>query len=722
MRKALLIMMLNLLILSPQRFYADVKLMAIRVEQGPKLDGYLNDQIWQKAVPFVNFKMVEPTPGVDPTEKTELRIIYDENYLYIGIHCFDKNPSKISSNTMAHDNGGRGHSREDDLIKILLDPFQDKRNAYLFIVNPAGARSEGFATGEHSNLSWDGIWDAKSKIVDDGWTTEIKIPFKTISFKPGLHSWGLNVERYIPRKQEVIRISGINLNSFFTNPKEAAILQGIGKIRQGMGITFRPYGTGDLYRNYQGSNKYDGNTDAGFDIYKNFAPNLVGCFSYNTDFAETEVDERRINITRFPLFYPEKRTFFLEGSDIFNFGSGIYRSFIPFYSRRIGLYEGEQVPIEFGAKLFGKLGSTNVAVLDVKTRSSCGLSSENFFAGRIYQNILSESKIGLIYTNGSPDGGKNSLLGGDFIYNTSRLFGKYNFSIGLWGVYNWNELEGGNHHAYGFQIDYPNDLFDIAVVYTFFGDSLDPGIGFLPRKNYRYLYYGFEYMPRPEKGLIGKLVRQFFFEYRMRFHWNLKGELESLWIFTAPINLRTESGEHIEFNVIPRREVLPYDFEISEGVTIPAGSYDFTTYRFEFNSASFRKIQFDLSYRFGQFYDGTYHDIQWGAAFKYKGHVTLKLTCNNVLCDLPYGKFNENVYQIKADFFLTPDLGIMNYIQYDDISSTLGLSSRLRWRVSPGNIIYIVYNHNWLHKLDGENRFVPEEERTIAKIQLSFRL
>ncbi len=337
-------------------------LKALHVERGPIIDGRLQDEVWKKAEPFTDFRRVFPTEGA-PTETTELRVLYDDDNLFLGVFCHDSEPAKICGNTMAHDADDEGEN--DDNIKVLLDPFLDKRNAYIFFVNACGARSEGLAFGEHSSLNWDGIWDARSRSLEDGWSCEIRIPFKTISFKPDLPHWGINVERYIPRKQETIRLSGVKQDNFFNNAAEASPLEGLLDLKLGTGITFKPYGAARALQNHlqPGGTQYQ--WDGGFDIYKNFTPSFVGAFSYNTDFAETEVDERRVNLTRFPLYYPEKRTFFLEGSEIFNFGTTSTQSFSPFFSRKIGLYQGNQVPVIFGTKVFGRLGGTNLAFLDV---------------------------------------------------------------------------------------------------------------------------------------------------------------------------------------------------------------------------------------------------------------------------------------------------------------------------------------------------------------------
>jgi hypothetical protein len=692
---------------------------AIRVNEEPVLDGRLNDTAWNNAVRFTGFKMVEPSPGSDPTEKTEVRIVYDKFSLYIGIRCFDSEPQKIAANSMQHDNS---EEKSEDQVSILLDPFQDKRSGYLFIVNPKGARSEGYSTGEHYTLAWDGIWDAKSRIDAEGWTTVIRIPFKTISFNPRLKEWGINIERYIARKQEVIRFSGISLNSFFSNPAAAGLLVGIDSINQGLGITFRPYGRGSTNHNASDSNSVSNALNAGFDLYKNITPNLVAAITYHTDFAETEVDDRQLNLTRFPLFYPEKRTFFLEGSDIFDFASGSSANFVPFFSRRIGLNDSTSVPILWGAKVFGKVGNTNISALDVQSAHSGPIPSQNMFASRISQNIFKESKAGIVLTNGNPLGEKNTLAGADFNYITSRFMGSRNFSTNLWGIKNWNESKGGNKSAWGFKIDYPNDLLDMAIIYNFYGDSLNPGLGFLPRNACHYLYSGFAYMPRPKKGWLAKAVRQWYFEFRVDNYWNLSGQLESRSIFTAPINIRTQSGEHIEFNIIPNREVLPEDFEVSPGVIIPKDDYRFVNYRAEFNSAGYRKAQLDLSYRFGQFYSGIYNNLEAGVTLKMYGYATFRFGANIVRGDLPEGKFSENVYQVKLNLYITPNLGLSNDLQYDDVSNQMGYNGRFFWQIRPGNTVYLVYNNIQLRYWDPESHFQPQEEEVSLKVQLSIRL
>jgi hypothetical protein len=726
MKKTALFILIGWAVLPCLGGAAEVK--AVRIAEGPKIDGTLSDPAWASAVPFTEFRMFEPTAGGAPTEKTELRVLYDEANLYIGLRCFDAEPGRIAANTMAHDGGGSSQSMmyhgsqqgpSDDLIRVLIDPFQDKRTAYIFYINPLGARSEGLAFAGSASLNWDGIWEAKSRILDDGWTAEIRIPFKTISFNPGLAAWGINVERVIARKQETIRLSGTNRDSNFNNPMEAASLEGIAGIKQGLGVTFRPYGLAGVTNNPAEGVARQGKLDGGFDIYKSFTPSLVGAVSYNMDFAETEVDERRINLTRFPINFPEKRMFFLEGSEIFSFSSSV--SFVPFISRKIGLYEGNQIPVVFGSKLYGRIGDTNVAALDVQTGAFEGMPGRNLLAARVVQNIFAQSKVGLIFTNGSPTGERNSLAGADFNFSSSKFLGNKNIMLAAWAAYNWNEKTEGRHHGFGFRADYPNDLWNVQSTYAYYGESLDPGLGYMMRKGIQTGYVRVAFQPRPESGWLDPLVRQFYFQASADYYWDLAGNLETSEIQLSPLSFKTESGERLAFEISLKRDVLPYDFDVSRGVVLAARPYDWTSYSVSLNTATHRPAVLDLSYNFGQFYSGNLDEWSVGLAFKLSGTANLSFNADLVRGRLPEGRFSENVYQVKADIFLSPDLGLMNYIQYDDISRQLGWSSRLRWQISPGNEIFLVYNKNWERRWDPESRFAPLAERGILKISLSVR-
>ena len=291
----------------------------------------------------------------------------------------------------------------------------------------------------------------------------------------------------------------------------------------------------------------------------------------------------------------------------------------------------------------------------------------------------------------------------------------------VWGVYNWNERKDGRHHGFGMKAEYPNDLWNGETMYAYYGEALDPGLGYMMRPSIQTFYVRVSYQPRPAAGFLGGLVRQFYFQSSVDYYWDLAGKLETRRTTLVPLGFRTESGEVFRFEIVPNRDVLPFPFEVARGVVLPAGPYDFTQYQASLKTATHRPAAFDLSFATGDFYSGRLEQTSAGMTLKLNGTANLEVDIDLVRGRLPQGKFSENVYQVKADIFLSPDLGLMNYIQYDDISRRLGWSARLRWQISPGNEIYLVYNKNWERRWDPTSRFIPLEERGVFKISLSIR-
>ncbi len=680
----------------------------------PSIDGDLSDPAWENASPAFHLTQQDPSSGAKATEETDVMIVYNNENIYFGIYCHDKSPDKIVVRTMQRD----GPLDEDDEIRILLDTFHDKRNGYVFEVNPAGARRDGLAKGEYTDYSWDGIWYAKARKVNDGWIVEIKIPSRTISFKPDLDTWGLNVERRIKRKLETDRWSGTRADAHFSDPAEAGLLVGIGKLVQGKGLSVKPYMSIKSNWDKEKSPDRQNSHDEGFDIYKSLTSNLNAVFTYNTDFAETEVDARQINLTRFPLFFPEKRSFFLEGSGIFDFGLGTRRNFIPFFSRRIGLVNGEQVPIKAGVKLWGRMGNTNIGILDVKTDDCDIVSSQNLFVTRIKQNIWEQSYIGMILTNGDPKGKEdNTLAGVDFTYKTTHFRGDKNFVAGAWYTYSKNETASGSPSAWGLKVDYPNDFLDASLTFHSLGEGVHPALGFLPRPGVKFLSFGASIQPRPRK--FG--IRQMFFENYFTFYWTPDWRLETRRFFFAPINLITESGEHFEINYSPQYEYLAKPFEIFEGVTIKPGSYNFNRFRVEFNSASYRWWKVDFRVWFGEFYDGRLN--QWETGFTFKPNAKLKITTSleNDFGKLSAGNFVERLFQMRISYSWTPDIQFQSFIQYDNVSENFGTNNRFRWTLTPGTDLFIVYNRGWYHLPGDFFSIVPVNDQFTIKFQYTWR-
>ncbi len=676
-----------------------------------KIDGKLNEPIWEKAAKIPYLTQQQPMENSPATEKTEVYVFYDENYLYIGVKCFDSEPDKIIAYQMNRD----FRTRDDDMVEVLIDPFNDRRNAYVFAVNPNGAKFDGLVMNNSERVSreWDGIWYAGASRDNRGWYVEMAIPFKTITFNPKTDQWGFNVRRNIKRKMEVDYWASPFYQVYFTKVAEAGYLVGIKGIKQGKGIDVRPYGLfGEQKEEETASDELTYN--AGLDVFYNITPALKASLTYNTDFAETEVDERRINLTRFPLFYPEKRRFFLEGSDIFSFSGANPFSFIPFYSRRIGLVEGKQVPILGGAKITGRAGAYNIGILDIATKDWDDIQGRNFFVARISRNLWDESLIGFIFTNGNPVGDeKNSLFGVDFKYSTSKFLKNKNLIAVGYYLRSFSS-ERGDDSLFGAFIDYPNDIVDNYISFVQIGENFYPALGFVMRTGIRRLHIGLSYNPRVNK----KLVRQFFFELRGTVTTDLQGNLVEWRLFTAPLNMVTESGEHIEFNYMPYFDYLDYPFEVYEGVIIPPGKYTMDRFRFEVNTSRKRAWVFDLSARFGEYYTGHALTLETGLELKPSKHLRLQVIREGNYVRLPEGNFNAQVIQIKLDFYISPKIYLQNYIQYDDISRSWGINSRFRWIIKEGNDLFLVFNQGWGNPLD---RWAVLYRKAEVKLQYTFR-
>ena len=652
-----------------------------------KFDGLLDEPFWQTAASIDNLTMVEPNENQPPSRQTVVKIVADSENIILGIACYD-DPGAITAYSKARD----VDLGDEDHIKFVFDTYRDERNGFIFAVNPFGARYDALVAdrGEGENENWDGVWDAKTAITPDGWSVEIVIPAKTLSFRKGLHQWGFNLERRIQRLLETDRWSGAKQDYRVISLGHAGLLTDLPEFDLGLGLLAKISPATGFHKNQGEAAEFD--TDLSGDLTKRITPDVSATLTVNTDFAETEVDARRTNLTRFPLFFPEKRTFFLEGADTYDFGLGLDADVNPFFRRRIGLYQGSEVPIIAGGKLNGKVGDTNFGGLYVRTDSVDDLTpATNLGVVRIKQNVLQQSNVGLIATVGDPGGLKNSwLTGADFTYQTTDLFGDKNFLFGLWGLYSNRPDLQGTKTSYGFKVDYPNDLFDIALVHKFIGDAFQPSLGFVPRSGIKYYRLGFNYMPRPDWSHI----RQFYFESSSVLITDQEDNWESYSIFTAPIHFLLESGDRFEFNIRPVGESLREPFEIGEGVILPVGDYHYLRYRLEFETASKRAVSGEATWWFGTFYGGTLDEIDLEMSWRVTSNVILEASFEKNIADLPEGSIDQDLFGTRLQLNFSSDLQLSSFIQYDNESESVGTNTRLRWTVTPLTDLFVVYNHN----------------------------
>jgi hypothetical protein len=679
------------------------------------IDGRLDEAAWQATTPLSRFVQREPVEGGEPSEETEIRVLSTETALYIGAVCHDRSPREIIATQLSRD----ADLNVDDRLTIVLDPFFDHRNGFLFQVNAAGARADGQVSNNAESLSrdWDGIWNAAARITNDGWVAEIEIPFKTLRFKPGQPVWGFNVERQIKRRQEIDRWMAARQNVWITNLSEAGQLDGLDDVRQGLGLDVRPYGSA--------ATSGAGGAAAGVDLFKSVTTSVNAAVTVNTDFAETEADLRQVNLTRFPLFFPEKRSFFLEGAGVFDVaGLANTTDLRPFFSRRVGLLDDVAVPVRVGVKLTGRQSDYNIGVLDVETGAlgDAGLPAgsverQNLLVARISRNLFQQSWVGGILTRGDPSGsGRNTLIGGDARFATSTFHGNKNLSLDLFLLGTDDAATGARDGAGGFKIDYPNDRWDVALNWRQIGERFQPALGFVPRTGIRKTDVSIAFQPRPERWGI----RQFFFEVNPLAVTDLQNRVKNWSVFTAPVNLLTESGEHLEWNYIPTFEHLDQPFEISPGVVIPPGSFRWTRYRTEVNTATKRRWVIDAAVWWGGFYGGTLEQLELGATLKPSRHVALSVHGARDVVTLPEGSFQTDILRVKADYNVTPNVSWANLAQYDNESRIVGLQSRFRWILQPGNDLFLTINRGWRRTLD-DRRLEPVFDRASAKLQYTVR-
>jgi hypothetical protein len=678
------------------------------------VDGVLDEAVWQGVDVADAFTQVEPAEGAAVGAPTRMRVLAGTKTIVIGIECDDSNPASIVSFSKQRD----AVLTSEDHVRVVIGPYLDGRSGYVFAVNPSGARYDALIEpgGEGDNPNWDGIWEAATRRTTRGWTVEIRIPIETLAFNREAREWEFNVERRIQRLLEVDRWSGAERQYRVTQPSRAGRLTDLPEFALGAGVMLRPAMTAGGGVPAPGA-RVSGTSRPSFDLTQRVGANVLASATVNTDFAETDVDTRRTNLTRFPLFFPEKRTFFLEGADIFSFGLGLDEDVIPYFSRRIGLVGGTEVPITAGGKVNGRSGDTNFGGLVVGTNDQPDVvQDESVMAvGRVKQNLWGESWVGGIATVGDPLGRSGSWLGGlDFTYATSRFRGNKNFLVGVWALAMDRDDAGADRTAHGFKIDYPNDLWDISFKYKRIGRDFDPSIGFVPRPAVHLYDLGVDNRTRVARGPLQQLTH----EFQTQVATDLAGRWESYRVFMAPVNWRFRSGDRFEFNVVPVGERLIEPFEIADGVNIDSGAYHWRRYRLEAGTARKRRLYTQATWWFGRFYDGHLDQYQWVGAWNPTPLLTIEFSGERDVGRLRAGDFVETVVGTRARVNVSPDLNVASYVQYDTTTRSIGVNTRLRWTFKPVADLFLVYNHNVRDRLD---RWRLESNQLLVKLQYAFR-
>ena len=676
------------------------------------VDGDLGDDAWQRAEIGSSFRQHDPQDGVPATEETEIQVAYTSSTLYVAIHALDSEPGAIVAREMERDSS----QARDDSVLILLDTFRDRRNAFAFITNPNGARSDVLVTdeGRDVNREWDGIWEVAARRTSDGWVAELAIPFSTLRFDPSQSSWGLNVQRIVSRKSETSHWAGLprDVGTRAPSPNQerqpvyrvslAGELRGLEGLRRSRQLNIKPFFVGSRSEEPR-SDESDTEEDVGLDVKWGVTKSLALDLTYNTDFAEVEVDDQRVNLTRFPLFFPEKREFFLENAGIFEFGPAFRDDFDPtllkvFFSRRIGLDSGEEVPIDWGARLTGRVAGWNVGVLGVLTDAVASpdrraVPDSEFTVARVKRNLGDRSTVGAIFTGRDPTGrgpsgpGQTSVFGLDFDYKPTRKFD-------LSGFVAESDTPGasGDETAFGGGFGYRGRelllSFDVLEV----GTDFNPEVGFLLRRDFRRYSPAFNWLRRIERYGI----RTWFFRAKADYYERANdGLMETRRLEFSPLGMRTRSEVHWRVSYLSESERLIEPFAIFPGIVIPAGRYEFDSLTLPFFTNQRKPVSFSGVLEVGDFYDGDRKSSRLTLRVRASRFWRLNTSWAHNDVDLPQGAFETDVFSQGVDVSLSPDLRINALMQYNEANNFVGLNIRFNWIYRPGADLFVVYNENW---------------------------
>jgi hypothetical protein len=671
--------------LAAQRSAPDT-LKAMKTDAAIKLDGVLDEAEWAKAPRISNFTQRELNENASATERTEVAVLYNATEMYIGIWCFDAEPDRIVAQRMKWD---FDYDTEDN-VKIVIDTYQDKRNGYLFIVNPNGAQFDALImdNGRKENADWNGIWYAAASRTEQGWFVEIRIPFSTLKFSAAdEQAWGFNVERDIRRKREQVLWQGWSRDANLLQVNRAGTLEGLRGLTRMRIFEFRPYALAGVQKDRGVAASTVSNLGLDFDYLIN--PTVKLDFTINPDFGQVESDAMIVNLTRFSISLPEKRQFFLEAQNFFDFPLGRARAF---YSRRIGIYRGLETPILGGARFLGKMGGATLGAMVLQTGRTDAVGSTNFSLVRWKQDLGEQSSVGLLAIGEARSGRFNGTGGADLLYSTSALFGDKNFQVG--GAFaatytsDREEAAGSAHRVF---VSYPNDLFDGGLSWERTGKDFNPEVGFLSRTSYQLFTAEFRINPRPK---FLPWIRQMEFKPLELDYYidDVTREMQSVYMEFRPLGFSLKSGESFEFNIQRNAENLTEDFEIREGHVIRARRYWTNRGEIQFETYDGRPIVAGFQVNWGKFYDGTSTEWEAQLSWKLSKYYNLSLAYQRSDIRLPDGGFAIDEIVGRMNVSLTPKLFGAVFTQWNNDENRILFNLRITWIPKPGASLYFVLN------------------------------
>ncbi len=675
----------------------------------PVLDGLLSRDEWKNASIISHFTQKEPYEGQPASEATIVLIYYDDENVYFGIRCFDREPDKIVANAMRRD----ADLSDNDYVEIIIDTFHDQRNAYYFATNSLGARldSEIKTEGMHINWQWDGVWYSAARRDRFGWTAEVAIPFQTLRFDNGEKMvWGINFGRYIPRKREESYWSPISRSDDFDNYGKFRVskfgtLRGIRNIRPSSRLQVKPYGIGGLERRLSNGPVTDELADIGVDAKLRLTTNIVSDLTVNTDFAQVESDREQVNLTRFNLFFPEKRDFFIEGLDIFNIGEEVFGEpfTLLFFSRRIGLHEdfdtGEffEVPITAGAKITGKEGPYELGFLNVLTKpltytnafgQTNALPRTNYAALRLKRDLFKRSYVGVMGLSKDEIGGAhyNRTLAVDGLFAFDN-----NLTINGYFAKTFTPAVNGSDHNGYLNLSWGNEKFYSRASYTDIGENFNPEIGFLQWTGIRKYTLSMGITPRPRFFNL----KQTDLTYDLEYITDRQGGLQYRTLQGGMFNL-FRNHAYLYLGFINYFDNLPFDAPLEQTV-IPAGVYKYNLFGLSYSSDLSRKVGARLDFAGGTFYDGTLFGVTATQFLRPNDKFRFALTLDWNRVDVPFanGRFQTTILGSRVTYSFTPNLFAKAFVQWNHFDKRIVSNVLVNFIHSPGSDLYLVYNEEW---------------------------
>lgn len=674
-------------------------------EAPPVIDGLLADPVWQKTVLIDDFHQIQPTDGGMPSERTEVRIAYNAENIYVALRAYDKEVAGLVSKGMIQ--GQPFFS--DDRFEVRLDTFNDRRNAYFFQINANGIRREALVGNDYFIEEWDTVWHAEARVHDWGWSAEIAIPLKSIAFDPSSSTWGLNLSRVYPRRGE--EMSWASRERSLT-PAVSGYADGLRGLDQGLGLELVPSLTANYHNSAGATVGLD--LEPAFTGFYNLTPFLTAGVTLNTDFSATEIDERRINLTRFSLFFPEKREFFLRDASIFEFAN-LDINGRPFFSRRIGLAaDGTPLDVEAGAKLSGRAGKWNLGALLIRQEPGMPSADDVLFVGRATRNVFEESEVGVIATHGDPlTANGNRLFGADFTYRSSDFLGDRRLQANFWAQRSATEGLSGDESAFGARFDYPNDQISGFVDWRRLEDNFNPALGFVNRRGVDQFNSQWRYRHRLDSSFwqwVGARVQLFRSE-------RIGGELQSEALFLNLVEGISSGNDFFTIFVGRETEGLTEAFTITDGITVQPGEYGGERYGFFIETGPQREIALTLEYVDGDFLDGEAQLVAPAVEWRPNRHVLASVVLEQNRVRLAAGRFTSRLLRARLNIAFSPAWAWLNLIQGDNLSDTLSINSRLQFEPHSARRYFLVLNHS-------RNRQTDRSIDTSVTLQavMNFRL